>query len=89
MTGEKQVIKTGVIISTHTPHTRHDGTIPGSVPTNDVFLLTRLIRGMTKISWNWQETLQISTHTPHTRHDRKIYEHFTITPQHIGGQTEK
>ena len=31
----------------------------------------------------------ISTHTPHARRDRKIYEHFTITPQHIGGLNDK
>ena len=53
------------------------------------FLLTRLIRGMTGKEIGTLLIPIISTHTPHTRHDRKIYEHFTITPQHIGGLNDK
>ena len=55
----------------------------------DPFLLTRLIRGMTPKVLHPSTACHISTHTPHTRHDRKIYEHFTITPQHIGGLNDK
>ena len=36
-----------VIISTHTPHTRHDCQMPKRRPVYGRFLLTRLIRGMT------------------------------------------
>lgn len=53
------------------------------------FLPTRLIRGMTRFNLQNDIIVFISTHTPHTRHDRKIYEHFTITPQHIGGLNDK
>ena len=44
---------------------------------------------MTEIDADIEAKPEISTHTPHTRHDRKIYEHFTITPQHIGGLNDK
>ena len=39
--------------------------------------------------WTYTDEYYISTHTPHARRDRKIYEHFTITPQHIGGLNDK
>ena len=53
------------------------------------FLLTRLMRGVTLTPLSEPAFGKISTHTPHARRDRKIYEHFTITPQHIGGLNDK
>ena len=53
------------------------------------FLLTRLMRGVTVFHKVDSKIAKISTHTPHARRDRKIYEHFTITPQHIGGLNDK
>ncbi len=54
-------------ISTHTPHARRDGTPPTQLGRRR-FLLTRLMRGVTRnaIIDFLQE---ISTHTPHARRD--------------------
>ena len=47
------------------------------------------MRGVTEELIDEDGDWVISTHTPHARRDRKIYEHFTITPQHIGGLNDK
>ena len=76
-------------ISTHTPHTRHDAGNPTVNSISDISTHTPHTRHDYMADVKEYMNRRISTHTPHTRHDRKIYEHFTITPQHIGGLNDK
>ena len=63
----QEVIKT--IISTHTPHAGRDG-IPTSGPFWGLgFLLTRPMRGATRLAFATQALYEISTHTPHAGRD--------------------
>ena len=81
------------IISTHTPHTRHDNRWKQTAGNMYQFLLTRLIRGMTLPQMHRPRQLLISTHTPHTRHDsfprksRTRYSKFLLT-RLIRGMTD-
>ena len=64
-----------VEISTHTPHARHDPPIFIIRYSVIKFLLTRLMRGMTRVEGGGTADQTISTHTPHARHDRKALLH--------------
>ena len=59
-------------ISTHTPHARRDIFSVDNVTGVNIFLLTRLMRGVTSDALYKQYTGLISTHTPHARRDRKL-----------------
>ena len=77
-----------ILISTHTPHTRHD--YSWRLRSSNPHISTHTPHTRHDGFHNGDDKSgKISTHTPHTRHDRKIYEHFTITPQHIGGLNDK
>ena len=56
-------------ISTHTPLARRDADGGGKVDTIFKFLLTRLSRGVTKVSETVFWIFLISTHTPLARRD--------------------
>ena len=42
------------------------------------FLLTRLMRGVTRLHTHWQNLCGISTHTPHARRDIIFYANFNV-----------
>ena len=56
-------------ISTHTPHARRDGFVAVERYAVDLFLLTRLMRGVTIPTPHGRLIDAISTHTPHARRD--------------------
>ena len=58
-----------LIISTHTPRERRDGVRVEATGNPQIFQLTRLVRGVTKM-WRWiAKWTRISTHTPRERRD--------------------
>ena len=56
-------------ISTHTPLTRRDSYGAPRLPVTNEFLLTRLLRGATKLICRAWSAVMISTHTPLARRD--------------------
>ena len=56
-------------ISTHTPHARRDDFIESVTVAITIFLLTRLMRGVTIRTVQFTVPARISTHTPHARRD--------------------
>ena len=56
-------------ISTHTPHARRDSATHQGIFQIFSFLLTRLMRGVTKKPDSAGIDRRISTHTPHARRD--------------------
>ena len=56
-------------ISTHTPHARRDAGVFQTAPVYPLFLLTRLMRGVTLKITEKLMMVNISTHTPHARRD--------------------
>ena len=66
-------------ISTHTPHARRDRIAHRRNGTREIFLLTRLMRGVTALRSVKGSESKISTHTPHARRDGiKHYYGYTI-----------
>ena len=59
-------------ISTHTPLARRDNAGGISHSESSKFLLTRLLRGATRVWWTVFMNLQISTHTPFARRDTEF-----------------
>ena len=65
---KKTQYKQMYVVSTHMPLARHDVTGKGHA-TDDLFLLTCLLRGMTKNRINHRANAGVSTHMPLARHD--------------------
>ena len=65
-------------ISTHTPHARRDDGISCNRSRTCEFQLTRLMRGVTGLTFNAQIINNISTHTPHARRDVIVPSSFTV-----------
>ena len=66
---QAQSITISMAISTHTPHARRDPTPPLPEEVIKKFLLTRLMRGVTRKALSCVKGYTISTHTPHARRD--------------------
>ncbi len=58
-------------VSTHMPLARHDERGSWSEERQEQFLLTCLLRGMTRNRWIWEHGTSVSTHMPLARHDKR------------------
>ena len=73
-------IPAAILISTHTPHARRDLSHFAPYQKRQIFLLTRLMRGVTEGQEVSCGIPDISTHTPHARRD----EPFIVQVNHSG-----
>ena len=59
-------------VSTHMPLARHDADAGTVVQCDFKFLLTCLLRGMTRWRLSWDARSFVSTHMPLARHDQRF-----------------